>query len=156
MSDYTTRRCESRDVPFVANLERICFDPHWDRNRIREARASWHAAWWIVEDGCQPIAYAFWRAMPRSLDLVRLAVAPAYRRQGVATGILRRLQTRLATPRVTLRVCVPIDNLEMFRVALNAGMGEPRLLHADGPGTPATAVYVRWCQPAEVRRRSCR
>lgn len=80
----------ARHLPAVAELERICFpaDP-WSETLFRAALENPGAAILLAlgEDGA-PLGYAVLSTVLDEGNLDNIAVAPAYRRQGVADALL--------------------------------------------------------------------
>ncbi len=80
----------ARHLPAVAELERICFpaDP-WSEALFRAALENPGAAILLAlgEDGA-PLGYAVLSTVLDEGNLDNIAVAPAYRRQGVADALL--------------------------------------------------------------------
>lgn len=83
------RTARSSDVPLLAALERECFGDPWSEASFREALASPFCFGLIASsvDG-RVLGYLLGRDVAGSGEILNLAVAPAYRRQGLARTLL--------------------------------------------------------------------
>ena len=84
-------RMEAGQVPAVAALERQCFSEPWSERTLAQELENPRAAFWAASEGGRLAGYA---GMHRVLDdgyIATVAVDAAFRRQGVATALLRTL-----------------------------------------------------------------
>lgn len=84
-------RMTAREVPAVAALERQCFSEPWSERTLAQELENPRAAFWSASEGGRLAGYV---GMHRVLDegyIANVAVDEAFRRQGVATALLRAL-----------------------------------------------------------------
>lgn len=91
------RRMESSDLPRVEELERLCFSVPWSGKILREILESPLDELWVAaarRDGCVE-GYMNLRFICGEGELMRIAVSPARRRQGVAKALMDTLVLRM-------------------------------------------------------------
>ena len=89
-------RCQIRpattaDTARLAELERICFSDPWSPAGLREMISSSQAIGLVALAGQTIIGYAIARYASDSGEILNLAVAPEYRREGVAAHLIDAL-----------------------------------------------------------------
>lgn len=89
-------RCQIRpattaDTARLAELERICFSDPWSPAGLREMISAAHTLGLVAEAGDTIIGYAIARYAADSGEILNLAVAPEYRREGVAAHLIDAL-----------------------------------------------------------------
>lgn len=84
------RPARTVDLPALQRLERDGFDDPWSENSLRDELAHPESVVLVAEGGedGEPLAYAGWRTAAGEAELLRLAVAPRWRRRGVAAVLL--------------------------------------------------------------------
>lgn len=82
-------------VSQIAQLEQICFSDPWPDGSIRSELDNPLSLWLVALDGEQVIGYVGSQTVLGEADIMNVAVAPAYRRQGVARELLVGLQKAL-------------------------------------------------------------
>ncbi len=92
------REMKPEDVPFVAELEKRCFSAPWSENMIISSLESRLSCWLVADvDGCV-VGYVGSEAVLDSADMMNIAIAPEYRRQGIGQmlvyGLIERLQKK--------------------------------------------------------------
>ena len=89
------RKMKLEDVPQVAAIERLCFSAPWNENMIISSWESRLSCWLIAEiDGCVA-GYVGSEAVLDSADMMNIAVAPEYRKRGIAEALIKALVEHL-------------------------------------------------------------
>lgn len=88
-------------VPQIAALEKICFVDPWSESSIASELANELALWLVALDGDTVSGYVGSQSVMGEADMMNVAVAPAYRRQGIAEALVKELIARLAAKAVT-------------------------------------------------------
>lgn len=88
-------------VPQIAALEKICFVDPWSESSIASELANELALWLVALDGDTVAGYVGSQSVMGEADMMNVAVAPAYRRQGIAEALVKELIARLAAKAVT-------------------------------------------------------
>lgn len=88
-------------VPQIAALEKICFVDPWSEASIASELANELALWLVALDGDTVSGYVGSQSVMGEADMMNVAVAPAYRRQGIAEALVKELIARLAAKAVT-------------------------------------------------------
>lgn len=89
------RKMKLEDVPQVAAIERLCFSAPWNENMIISSCESRLSCWLIAEiDGCVA-GYVGSEAVLDSADMMNIAVAPEYRKRGIAEALIKALVEHL-------------------------------------------------------------
>ena len=82
-------------IDAIVALEKLCFSDPWSRNSIvSELNNEW-SFWLVAVDGDTVAGYIGSQLVPPEADVMNLAVAPAYRRQGVGQSLLNSLTFEL-------------------------------------------------------------
>ena len=108
-------------VPAVAALEQVCFSDPWSEQSVRSELTNPLSLWLVALDGDAVAGYVGSQTVLDEADVMNVAVAPAYRRQGIARQLLKRLQICLADRGVrslTLEVRVSNEAAIALYVAL--------------------------------------
>lgn len=84
-------KMEAGHVAQVAALERECFSAPWSENAIGSELHNPLSVWFVAMDGDTLAGYVGSQAVLGEADMMNLAVVPAYRRQGVADGLVKAL-----------------------------------------------------------------
>lgn len=89
------RKMKLEDIPQVAAIERLCFSAPWNENMIISSWESRLSCWLIAEiDGCVA-GYVGSEAVLDSADMMNIAVAPEYRKRGIAEALIKALVEHL-------------------------------------------------------------
>ena len=82
-------------VAQIAALEKVCFSDPWSEASIAsELRNEW-SLWLVDDEDGQVVAYVGSQSAPPDADIMNVAVAPAYRRQGRGEAILLAMMDAL-------------------------------------------------------------
>ena len=76
----------------VAEMEKECFSKPWSPGALREEMENPLAAFFVAVCGGEPVGYAGMNFVLDEGYIDNIAVSPRFRRRGVATALLRRLQ----------------------------------------------------------------
>lgn len=79
----------------VADLEKQCFSAPWSENSIASELSNPLSLWVVAMDGEVLAGYVGSQSVMGEADMMNVAVAPDYRRQGVAEGLISKLITLL-------------------------------------------------------------
>lgn len=93
-------RMETKHVAQVAALEAECFSTPWSENAIGAELQNALSVWFVAMDNDVFAGYVGSQAVMGEADMMNLAVMPAYRRQGVADGLVKALIACLKEERV--------------------------------------------------------
>ena len=97
-----------RDVAEVEEIERLSFPDPWDEDEFIRHLRERNVIKMVCEVGDALAGFMVCRLHPKSLELLNLAVHPRFRRSGVGTLLLRKLQTKVEgsqrRERVTARI----------------------------------------------------
>ena len=92
MTVVDLRVAEATDVDAVADLEATTFGADaWSPAAVAEELAAPGRHWLVATDGEELVGYAVTWTVDEVADLQRVVVAPAARRRGLATRLLRGL-----------------------------------------------------------------
>ncbi len=83
------------DVPQIAELERQCFSDPWSEMSISSELENPLSLWLVEERDGAVAGYIGSQSVPPESDVMNLAVAPLYRRQGIGRALMRALMTEL-------------------------------------------------------------
>lgn len=86
---------EACHVPQVAALEQTCFSDPWSENSVRGELDNPLSLWLVALDGDTVVGYVGSQTVLDEADLMNVAVAPDWRKRGVAQALLHALQMRL-------------------------------------------------------------
>ena len=78
-------------VAQVAALEKECFSMPWSENAIASELTNPLALWLVALDGETVTGYVGSQSVMGEADMMNIAVAPGYRRQGVARELVNEL-----------------------------------------------------------------
>jgi len=131
------------DINDLINIRAQCFGKNWSAAQFQDILiASQYATLLIPQT-----AYAIIQKIPPEAELITIAVAPSYRRQGIAEHLLKNIQQILQTEKIhTLHLEVN-ENLTAAR-ALYEKMGFRQTgRRADYYGAGEDAILMRMETP---------
>ncbi len=88
-------------VQAVAELEKLCFSDPWPVEGILPELSNPLSYWLVAMDGEALVGYIGSQSVCGEADMMNVAVAPAYRRQGIAEGLIEALVAGLRERQVT-------------------------------------------------------
>lgn len=112
-------------VEQIAQLEKECFSDPWSANAISSELKNPLSMWVIAMDGDHLAGYVGSQSVMGWADMMNLAVAPAYRRKGIAEQLVSELICRLQDDQVTcLTLEVRASNMPAIRLYEKLGFLE--------------------------------
>ena len=94
------REMKPEDVPAIAELEKQCFSAPWSENMIVSSLESRLSCWLVAEIEGMSAGYVGSESVLDSADMMNIAVAPEFRRQGVGVALVNGLISRLQSKSV--------------------------------------------------------
>lgn len=86
---------QSFHVPWIAELEKICFHDPWSERSIASELENPLSHWLVAMDGEKLVGYVGSQTVLGETDMMNVAVCPDYRRQGIAEGLILALTADL-------------------------------------------------------------
>ena len=83
-------------VAQIAQLEKRCFSDPWSENSIRSELTGRLSLWVVALDGDTVAGYVGSQSVLGESDMMNVAVAPEYRRRGIAQALILELIRRLS------------------------------------------------------------
>lgn len=90
-------RMNESHVPQIAALEQICFSDPWSEASVRYECGNPISLWLVAVEDERVIGYVGSQSVPPEADVMNLAVAPEYRRQGIGRQLMQALTEFLHT-----------------------------------------------------------
>ena len=78
-------------VPQIAELEKRCFNDPWSEVSIASELNNRLSCWLVALDGDTVVGYVGSQTVLGETDMMNIAVHPDYRKQGIATELIRTL-----------------------------------------------------------------
>ena len=94
------RETKPEDVSAIAELEKQCFSAPWSENMILSSLESRLSCWLVAEINGTIAGYVGSESVLDSADMMNIAVAPEFRRQGVGEALVNGLISRLQSKSV--------------------------------------------------------
>ena len=89
------RKMTAREVPQVAELEKLCFAMPWSEKSVAGELDNPLALWLVAMEGDRLAGYVGSQTVMDETDMMNLAVAPQFRRQGVGKALVNALVASL-------------------------------------------------------------
>ena len=89
------RKMTDREVPQVAELEKLCFAMPWSEKSVAGELDNPLALWLVAMEGDSLAGYVGSQTVMDETDMMNLAVAPQFRRQGVGETLVNALVASL-------------------------------------------------------------
>lgn len=89
------RQMQIRDVPAIAELEKLCFSDPWSENSIASELNNPLSYWLVAEDNGIIAGYVGSQSVLDAADMMNIAVSPDYRRQGIGQSLVKGLVAHL-------------------------------------------------------------
>lgn len=94
------RQMRLEDVSSVAELERVCFSDPWSEKSIASEVNNPLSYWLVAELNGRVVGYVGSQSVLDAADMMNIAVAPEYRRRGVAEALVNSLTDYLQSNHV--------------------------------------------------------
>lgn len=99
-------------VPQIAALEKRCFTDPWSEASVASELENPLGLWLVEEREGVVAGYIGSQSVPPEADVMNVAVAPEFRRQGIASALLSALAARLAVQGIrSLTLEVRVSNV---------------------------------------------
>ncbi len=85
------RRMQIGDVPAIANLEAVCFCDPWSERSIASELENPLSCWLVAVEGNVLAGYVGSQTVLDGADMMNLAVAPEFRRNGIGEKLICEL-----------------------------------------------------------------
>ena len=82
-------------VPQVAELEKLCFNDPWSVNSIAYELTNPLSLWLVAEEAGIVVGYVGSQSVMDEADMMNIAVAPEYRKRGIAEALIKALVEHL-------------------------------------------------------------
>ena len=89
------RKMTAREVPQVAELEKLCFAMPWSEKSVAGELDNPLALWLVAMEGDRLAGYVGSQTVMDETDMMNLAVTPQFRRQGVGEALVNALVASL-------------------------------------------------------------
>ena len=89
------RKMTAREVSRVAELEKLCFTLPWSEKSVAGELENPLALWLVAMEGDSLAGYVGSQTVMDETDMMNLAVAPQFRRQGVGEALVNALVASL-------------------------------------------------------------
>jgi [ribosomal protein S18]-alanine N-acetyltransferase len=149
------RRLESRDLDTVETIERASYPTPWSHAMFAAElrKPSSVAIGAYLEDG-QLVGYAFVSRYVDAWHVMNVAVAPGFRRRGIATTLLARLfEVTAADPRRGYTLEVRISNADAIRLYEKLGF-ESRGIRRGYYTDNREDALIMWREPPSEEKAS--
>lgn len=84
-------KMDESHVEQIAELEKICFNDPWSARSIAYELTNPLSSWFVALENSRVVGYIGSQAVMDEADIMNVAVDPAYRRMGIAQGLLDTL-----------------------------------------------------------------
>lgn len=85
------RRMHIDDAPIIAQLEKQCFSDPWSENSIASEAVNPLSYWLVAEMDGNVVGYIGSQTVLDAADMMNLAVAQTYRKQGIGQALVNAL-----------------------------------------------------------------
>ena len=89
------RKMTAAEVPQVAELEKLCFSLPWSEKSVAGELDNPLSVWLVAMEGESLAGYVGSQTVMDETDMMNLAVAPRFRRQGVGEALVNALEASL-------------------------------------------------------------
>ena len=94
-------RMNESHIMAIAELEKRCFSDPWSVNSVASELNNPLSLWLVAMDGDVLAGYVGSQSVLGWADMMNLAVAPEYRRQGIGETLVTELEAQLKNEKVT-------------------------------------------------------
>lgn len=110
------RRMEEKDLPLIADLEKVCFTENWSYGILEAGLHSPYDAYFVLEQDGRILGYANLRILAGEGEIQRIAVLPEVRRLGAGRKLMDAM---VAHARENQVYAVTLEVRETNRAARN-------------------------------------
>ena len=140
-------RMNESHVSAIAELEKRCFSDPWSINSIASELGNPLSLWLVAMEGDRLAGYVGSQSVLGWADMMNLAVAPEFRRQGVAEMLVQMLEQQLKMEKVScLTLEVRTSNLPAITLYQKLGFAQvgrrPNYYH--NPKEDALILRKEW------------
>lgn len=82
------RRMEEKDLPWIAQMEKVCFVENWSYRILEAGIHSPYDTYFVLEQDGRILGYANLRILAGEGEIQRIAVLPEYRRLGAGRKLM--------------------------------------------------------------------
>lgn len=109
----------------IASLEQLCFSDPWSEASVRSELSNPFSFWLVAEEAGKVRGYVGSQSVPPEADVMNLAVAPDFRKQGIGRALMTALIAALRGEGITaLFLEVRVGNLSAQRLYQSLGFVE--------------------------------
>lgn len=131
-------------VPQIAELEKLCFSDAWSEKSIASELENELALWLVAVDGDTVAGYIGSQTVLGEADMMNVAVAPEYRRRGIARKLVEELISRLNAHSLTLEVRVSNENARRLYDSMGFQQVGLRKKYYEKPREDALILRKEW------------
>lgn len=91
------KRMMAEHVSQVAELEKQCFSSPWSEKSVSSELSNPLSLWIVATENNRVVGYVGSQSVIGEADMMNIAVAPEYRRRGVANALIIELISQLAS-----------------------------------------------------------
>lgn len=150
--DVNIRWLIRRDMPEVLRIERECFPCPWSEDEFLCYLRERHTIGNVCEVGQQIVGFMIYELHPKRLQLINLAVDPAYRWEGAGRAMIGKLVSKLVLGRRE-RIAAEVNERNLPGQLFFRGCGFRAvkvLQNASDDGSAAYRMEYRLAWPATV------
>lgn len=116
------RTMQPEDVKAIAELETICFSDPWSENSIASELENRLSCWLVAEEQGRVVGYVGSQSVLDGADMMNLAVAPEFRRQGIGEALVNTLVSHLQQKGI-IALLLEVRASNAPAIALYQGLG---------------------------------
>lgn len=131
-------------LPQIAELEKLCFSDAWSEKSIASELENELALWLVAVDGDTVAGYIGSQTVLGEADMMNVAVAPEYRRRGIARKLVEELISRLNAHSLTLEVRVSNENARRLYDSMGFQQVGLRKKYYEKPREDALILRKEW------------
>lgn len=137
-------KMSSAHVPQIAALEQAIFSDAWSEKSIASELENELALWLVALDGDTVVGYIGSQTVLGEADMMNVAVAPEYRRRGIARKLVEELISRLDAHSLTLEVRVSNENARRLYSSMGFQQVGLRRNYYEKPREDALILRKEW------------
>lgn len=95
MTDFAITGVTPERIDSILEIEKLCFSPPWSRNALENQMNAENCVFLAAVDGSEVLGYIGLMTVLDEGYISNVAVAPPYRRQGIADALISALAERM-------------------------------------------------------------